>query len=243
MTCVSPPELGESELLAYLDGEADRRVTEHLEGCPHCRERAERLARLQDHLTGQLYRSSCPPPIEVGEYHLGILPPDRASAVAQHLAECPHCRRERVQLADFMGALAPDLEFSPAERINVLIARLIRGPAGAGISLAPAWIPVPAGLRGEEGGPFLYQAGDVQIAIEIQDDADRPEHKALLGLVTGIDAGGSQVSLWQADKLVRRVGVDEVGNFYVAGLAGGSYELFLNSPELELEFHVQELHV
>jgi anti-sigma factor RsiW len=243
MTCVSPPELGESELLAYLDGEADRRVTEHLEGCPYCRERAERLARLQYHLTGRLYRSSCPPPIEIGEYHLGLLPPDRASAVAQHLLDCPHCRRERAQLADFMESLAPDLEFSPAERVKVLVARLVGGPAEAGAPQPPVLVPVPVGLRGEEGGPFLYQAGDVQIAIEIQEDADRPEHRALLGLVTGIDAGGSQVSLWQADKLVRTVEVDEAGNFYVAGLAGGSYELFLTSPELEVEVHVQELPV
>jgi anti-sigma factor RsiW len=101
MACVSPPEPADRDLLAYIDGEPDDRVAVHLEQCPHCRERAQHLARLQDILTAHLYRFNCPPPATLGEYHLGVLPGDRAAAVTQHLAECPRCGSEIAQLKDY----------------------------------------------------------------------------------------------------------------------------------------------
>ena len=243
VTCVAPPQLDDRELLAYLDSEANRQVAGHLEQCPFCRERAKRLARFQDRLTTQLYRSLCPAPTELGEYHLGILPYDQAAAVEQHLAECTHCSREHAQLKEYLAALAPDLGSSTLERIRVLVAKLIRAPGEARVPMAPALAPVHAGLRGKEEGPFLYQAGETQIAIEIQDSINRQDHRTLLGLITGIDAGGSKVYLWLTEELVGTVLVDEAGNFHFAGLAGGSYELILSSAELKLEVHIRELQI
>ena len=87
MDCITSPEPNDWELLAYIDGEVDGQVLAHLEQCPHCRERARRLTRLQDRLRARLYRVTCPSPAALGEYHLGILPPDQAAAVARHLEE------------------------------------------------------------------------------------------------------------------------------------------------------------
>jgi hypothetical protein len=245
MACVSPPELNDRELLTYIDGEADQQVVAHLERCPHCREKAHRLTRLQDRLTTRLYRFTCPSPVELGEYHVGLLPRDQAAAVAQHLAECPHCTREVAQLKDYLAELAPALEPSPLERIKerarVLVARLVNGGLEAGLLGQPALAPAYAGVRGEEREPTLYQADEVQVAIEIQEDAEQPDRKILLGLVIGTEPSGVKAHLWQAEQHVAVVSVDELGNFVIPDLAPGSYELILSGPEIEI--HIQDLQV
>jgi hypothetical protein len=245
MTCVSPPELSDRELLAYIDGEADHQVVAHLERCPHCRQKSHHLARLQDCLTAQLYRITCPSAVELGEYHLGTLPHDQAAAVARHLAECPHCTREVAQLRDYLTELAPALELSPLERVKeqvrVLVARLVNGGLEAGLLGQPALAPAYAGVRGEEGEPYLYQADDVQIAIEVQDDAERPDRKVILGLVMGTEPDKVKAHLWQADQRVAVAPVDELGNFVIPDLVAGRYELILSGPEIEI--HIQDLQV
>jgi hypothetical protein len=109
MLCVWPPELDGRELLTYVDGEADLPVVAHLERCQYCREKAHRLARVQERLIDRLYRLTCPTPAELGEYHLDLLPGDQASAVNTHLTDCPHCSQEFGQLKDYLTELTPDV--------------------------------------------------------------------------------------------------------------------------------------
>ena len=241
MTCMSPPELDDRVLLTYLDGEADQKVAAHLEQCSHCRERAQRLSRLQERMGAEMYRIDCPTPLELGEYHLGVLAGTQANVVARHLDDCPHCSREVSQLKTYLGDLSADLEFSLAERIRVLVAKLVRTGGQTDPMGAPAMAPAFAGLRGEEDGPRLYQAGEAQVAIEIQDDAMRGDRKTLLGLVTGMDTSELVAHLWLADRHVGEVPVDELGNLVIPDLAPGSYELILSGPEVEL--HIRDLDV
>ncbi|MFQ5856036.1 MAG: hypothetical protein ACE5LU_10370 [Anaerolineae bacterium] len=242
MTCTSPPELDDIQLLTYVDSEADQQVVAHIDRCPHCREKARRLARLQDRLTARLFRVTCPSPEELGEYHLQVLPSERADAVARHLAECPHCTHEVVQLKAYLRELAPTLEPSRLgqvkERARVLIAQLVSGGEGGALPLAP----VPAGIRGEEEGPYIYQAGDVQIAIEVQDDTDQPHRRVILGLVTGTeDTRVLEAHLWQADQSLVTVPVDDLGNFVIPHLVRGDHELIISGPDMEI--HIQSLEV
>ena len=233
MACVSLPELKDWELLTYIDGEADQRVVAHVERCAYCREKAHRLARFQHRLTAQLYRLTCPSSMKLGEYDLDLLPRDQAAVVARHLAECPHCTREVAQLRDYLTDMAPTLELGPLERVReqvkVLVARLVSGGPGGRPLKRPALAPAYAGVRGEEEGPYVYQAGDVQIAIGVQ------------GLVIGTEAGVVKAHLWQADQRVAAVPADELGNFVIPNLASGTYELILSGPEVEI--HVPELQV
>jgi hypothetical protein len=246
MTCVSPPELADRDLLAYLDGEADDQVIAHLEGCPHCRERARRLARLQDCLTAQLYRFDCLSPIELGEYQLGTLPVEQMAAVTQHLAECPRCAQEVDQLGDYLADLAQDLELSPLERtkerVRVLVARLVSGGLGDDLMRQPAMTPAYASVRGEEGEPLFYEADEIQVVLDVQGDPDQPDHKTILGLVIGLDDPASaEVHLWGADQHLATVPVDETGNFVFPNLAPGRYELILGGTEMEI--HIQDLEI
>lgn len=243
MTCISLPPLEETELLTYLDDEADPHVVDHVERCSHCHERAENLARLQNRLTAQLFRVTCPLPEELGEYHFELLPNERSAGVAQHLEHCPHCRQELAQLESFLADVpAPMPELGRLarvrERVEVLIARLLEGGMGAGPDLAP----VPAGIRGDEAGPLIYQAGDVEVTLEIQEDAEQPDRKTILGLITGLeDFGDLEIHVWQADEPLTTTDVDELGNFILPNLAPDTYDLIVSGPEIEI--HIQNLEV
>lgn len=243
MTCVSPPELNGRDLLTYIDGEADEQVTAHLERCPHCREKAQRLARLQGCLTAQLYRITCPSPEELGGYHLGMMPNDQAKAIAQHLGECPHCVHEIAQLKEYLADLAPVLKPGRLERVRkkarVLVAQLVRGGGQIGQPRAPALTPIYASVRGETKEPHSYQAEDIHVMVEIQDDAEQPGRKVILGLVIGMEPGKVEAHLWQDDRFIAVFPVDELGNFVIPGLVPGNYELILSGPEVEI--HIQEL--
>lgn len=242
MTCISPPSLDETTLLMYLDDEASRQIVEHIEKCPHCRQRAERLARMENHLRANLFRVTCPTSVELGEYHLGMLTHDRTAVVEKHLDVCSHCRQELQQLEDYMADLAPTLEpdrlAQVKERIKVLIANLVDG----GAVPEPGFAPVPMGIRGNETGPRVYEAGDVEVMLEIQEDAEQPDRKTILGLITGLDDFEDiQVHVWQADEPLTTTDVDELGNFIIPNLAPDTYDLIVSGPEIEI--HIQNLEV
>jgi hypothetical protein len=243
MACVSPPELDDRTLLIYLDGQASADITAHIERCSYCRERAHRLAQLEGRLTTQLYRVTCPSPHELGEYHLDVLPDAQMDAIRQHLDECPHCRREVAQLEGYLAELAPTREPGPlqqvVERVRVVVARLAGGGSGGGW---PGQLAL-AGVRGDESDvPLVYQAGETQVIVEIETDAERPDRKTVLGLVIGPEPESLlQAHLWHASQRVATAPVDELGNFVLPGLLPGAYELILAGPDLEI--HIQHVQV
>lgn len=241
MTCISPPELNDRQLLAFVDGEAGQEIVAHVEACPHCRQKARRLARLQNRLTAQLLRVTCPSPERLGEYHLGLLSRARSDAIAQHLAVCVRCADEVAQLAGYLEALTPSLELSRLEqvqdRVSVLIGRLtVAGEPYGGLT------PALAGIRGTDEAPLLYQADGVQLIVDVQEDADQPERRAIFGLVAGVDdAAGLEAHLWRQDRPITTAPVDELGNFVISGLERGHYDLIISGPAVEL--HVRALEI
>jgi hypothetical protein len=174
-----------------------------------------------------------------------MLPQDQTAAVGQHLTECLHCTREVAQLKDYLVELTPTQEFRPLEqikqRVNVLVARLANGGSRTGLLVQPALAPTYAGVRGGKEEPYLYQVDDVQIAVEVQDDAEKPGRWVILGLVIGMEPAGLEAHLWQAEQRVATVTVDELGNFVIPDLAPRNYELILSGPEIEI--HIQELEI
>lgn len=236
MVCLSPPELPDKDLLAYLDGEAGQSVVAHLERCAHCRERARQLAQFQSRLTANLYRLACPSPTELGEHHMDLLPEQQKASVAQHLSECPHCSREITELEAYLEQLTPDVALSRVERVKARIAQLV---GAVGSPRDSGW-PAYAGIRGEDEGPYVYEAGPAQITIEIQEQSERADH-VILGLITGVEPDSLQIYVWRGEERIARVPVDELGNFVISGLSSGTYQLIITG--LEEEIHVQSLEV
>ncbi len=241
MTCISPPELEDAQLLRFIDGQAGAAVKSHLDRCAACRRRAEELATLQKHLGARLDRLTCPSSVELGEYHLGLLPADGAEAVRRHLAECVRCSGELAQLGDYLKQVGPDLDVSFGEQVKVLVARLADSLGGLGLSGAPAWQPALAGVRGDVSGPRLYQAEDLQVSVEAQADPQVAGRRQLLGLLLGAEGGPWQAQLQHDAGPAATQPIDELGNFIFSDLVPGNYELVLTGPGVEL--HVTTLDV
>ena len=239
MKCITSPALDDTQIISYVEGEADDAVMAHMRECAYCSERANRWTLLQHGLREQLYRVTCPTPMELGDYHLGFLPDSQKLVVAQHVRECPLCRREVAHLQEFLAELSPEPSF--LESIKVFVASLVSGPGmdqdHPELSSAPAF----TGLRGEGEEPFIYQAGQIRIMIEVQDDVEQMGLKILLGLVTGLETNEFTIQVSQGDQVITTTSVDEIGNFIIPHLSPGHYKLILTGPNMEI--HIQSLPV
>jgi hypothetical protein len=235
MTCAAPPELEEGQLIAAVEGEASATVSAHLAMCAHCRARADAQAALYSGLRARLYRLDCPPAEELSELRLGLLAGEPRMRLESHISHCPHCRRELAQLDDYLDSLAAELEPSLAERVKVLIARLVRGGGGPILGLAPA------GVRGDDDRALVYEAGEIQLALEILPSANTPGYCELLGLISGGDTAGMRVELLREGLPAGAAEVDPAGNVVIDNLPPGTYELTLRGPGLEVQ--VRDLRI
>lgn len=236
MACISPPELRDSDLLAYLDERSSDDVARHLDRCEHCRENLRRLAAEENRLTALLYRSLCPPSETLGEFHLNMLSGEAAAIVREHVDTCPHCTSELAQLSTFMGALESELDFGVIEQVKVLVARLLSG-GGASGQMTPAL----AGLRGEaDAGAYVYEAGDAQIVLHVQDD-EQTGRKKVLGFISGVDADGAEVILTQEADRIASTTIDDLNNFVVFGVTPGTYGIEILTGDVEI--HIQGVTV
>ncbi len=234
MGCQCNETIDDARLLAYLDGEPDPALQAQLTDCPECQARLAQLAREQDSLTKGVRWAACPTVLELGEYVLGLLSPERRQAVAAHIVDCHRCTDAVAQIRAFLNADAVE-GVAPAvgvvERVRVLVAELFT--PGPTLSLA--------GLRGTVGDTLTYKADDVQISLDIAADPGQPGKRSLLGLVIGADQSGLEVELWRGDTLAAMTTVDDTGNFSLDGLTPGRYSLALSA--MNLEVHVEALDV
>lgn len=246
MACVRSPKLNDSELLAYLAGDATPSTTAHLAECTLCRQQAEVLAAQEKQLTTSLYRSQCPSPLTLSEYQIGFLSAAETRVIDLHLQHCPHCRHELQILTNYLEAVAPTLEIEPSptlwERSRTLVTRLVEELPNLGmfngLSTGNAW--AAAGLRGAMGTQLVYAADEVQVVIEVQPDLQHPAQRMLLGLLLGLETPQTVTAqLWHTDQPVATALVDELGNFILADLAPGIYDLVLCDDKTEV--HVQAL--
>jgi hypothetical protein len=222
MTCISPPALEDRQLLAYLDGEASEEIASHIEACGDCRERAQALAQQQNALQAWLFRLSCPPSEELGDYQLGLLPSERRAFIAQHLHECPHCSREIALLRDFLREPESPFLSDAWGPVKVLIARLSGGiDDAAGRSL-------PVALRGDDEGPITLEADGILIVLDL-----RPAIRGgwtVQGQVASEDQDrwtGARVVLHQAGEIHLETVIDGLGAFQ-----------FVEVPPLPAELHL-----
>jgi hypothetical protein len=195
------------------------------------------MAHIDDSLKAALYRITCPDSATLGNFHLELLAKDETAKIADHLAICPHCTQELSQLEVFLAETAVSLQSSTVDRIKIWIAKRIPSGGGAGGMLGtPAFA-----VRGNDSGPLMYEAGDAQLTLEIQDDPEHPGRKSILGLVLGIETNDVEVKLLREGEVVTAVTLDLIGNFTISNLASGNYELIISGPSIEI--HLLELPI
>lgn len=186
------------------------------------------MANIDAKITQTLYRITCPDSTELGEYHLGLVPVPQRGIISQHLADCPHCLHELSQLHHFMSDVAADLDYSLVERIKIWVAQKLPSFEGDMMG-SPAFA-----VRGDDNGPLMYEAGEAQLTLEIQDNPQQLGQKSIIGLVLGIDATAWQTQVWQNGKLLDAVPVDTLGNFILNDLPSGGYKLIVAGPATEI---------
>lgn len=226
MNCISPPQLEDRQLLAALDGEGGASVAAHLEACPSCRARRDLLASQQGWLEARLFRGDCPSTIELGDYHLGLLPVARSVAIARHVIECPHCTREVAELRAYLVPLAPPQGDGLLEDLKVLVARWLGAPKEGGLAA-----PGLAVLRGGAPGPLTLEADGILLLLDIQ--PGEAGALQLLGQVAAPDQDrwtGAAVELRRDGGLQGQAAVDDLGAFRLSGLSPGLVDLQLLPP-------------
>jgi hypothetical protein len=232
MNCVSPPELDDRQLLAYLDDhEANQETALHLKDCPYCNKRTEALMRLQNRLATRLHRLTCPSPMELGEYYLRTMPDAQKLIIAQHLRECRHCEEEFAQLTIFLSDLSPDTDKSFPGQVKVIIARLIGGQADTSPQGIPSSTPAFTALRGEGKGPLIFEADDIVISLDVQPSSKR--QVSILGQVAADDQDqwtGALVELQQVDAPPLTASLDDLGAFRLEAVRPGFIQIKITSP-------------
>jgi len=212
--------LSDGQLLAYLDHpEANQEIGLHLTQCSHCRQKAETLERFQKTLTAQLYRINCPSSLELGEYHLRMLPASQMLVISQHVRECLHCASEVAELESFLDDQVPNPEDSLLGRAKVLVARLV---GGGELTFTPS----PAALRGEGKGPITFAAEGIIIILDIQPTTEGRAN--ILGQVAADhqdDWTGALVELRRDSLLQISTTVDDLGAFQCERVTPGQQEL------------------
>ena len=117
MRCIIPPQLSDDDLSAVLDGLVDDQIQKHLEACPACAARLQRMEQLDLSLQQQLKRFECPTTLQLGDYHLHMLEPEAIKKIEQHLEICPLCRNELTMLVQFLDDSAPVTEAQKTAQI------------------------------------------------------------------------------------------------------------------------------
>lgn len=222
--CTAPGAVSADDLLAYVRGEAQQAIGEHVQRCEACRARGAEYAEAERALAGAFFRRSCPPSITIGEYALGALPGDEAGAVAQHLFECPHCAEERRGFSSFLAERDdPELREGVVART---LRRLFARPLGPPMVAAGA-------LRGDEdGGTTSFAIEGYQLIVGVQRPA-RGSGRVVVGLLQqGFEeAAGISAHLFSGEHLLQSATVDDLGNFILDNVQSGEYRLELGLPD------------
>ncbi|MEZ4661071.1 MAG: hypothetical protein R2911_26260 [Caldilineaceae bacterium] len=127
--------IDDSQLLAYVEGDAEPDVVAQIEQDPHCQARLRELTKVQDTLRQTLFSIRKPTTQEIGEYHLGLLADEEAKFVEAYLKQHPHLARQEAILQEFLAAVDRDTVHSRTvsqaprlgQKIQVLIAELLQG--------------------------------------------------------------------------------------------------------------------
>ena len=236
MKCITSPALDDTQIVSYIEGEADGSIVAHINKCPFCSERAGRWALLQNRLKKQLYRFDCPTSMDLGEYHLGLLPAPKVLLVAKHLRDCSLCRHEVAELENFLEDPAQEVSLLGAAK--VLIARLINGLAESGMQDKNGFSPAVPVLRGNTKGPLTFKADSVVIILDIQPSDEGKVN--ILGQVAA-DSTDDQ-DQWTGALVEIRLGshlefsstLDDLGSFQAEGLVPGTKELRITSQNKSL---------
>ena len=224
LTCIAPEKIESGDLMAYVEGTAETAVVHHILHCTHCQEEVAALRKADLLLAHQLYREDCPEAMVLLEYEVGFLAEAEKTAVAAHLAICPHCTQELSMLAieeapAVVAAPAPTL-LDKLRGVGHQILEAVRLPSTPQFDLA---------VRGQQEIGQIYQAGDFQLMIGQQSDGPFAEgvdvEGQVVNTITGEPIGAGLVRLQSDEHPAAETELDPFGYFEFEEMAAGDYVL------------------
>jgi hypothetical protein len=260
MECSEPGTIHDEELLAYLAGERVRPVVEqHLGQCQRCSAQLAEYRRIERTLVSKLYRWDCPSNLTLGEYQLGLLDQEHATAVKLHLSQCVLCAAEVATLTEFLANDPMLIERAPVSRVSVRPSSLnnhlptaqeVKGVLDNLVDrsreqvrrIKATLLPPQPRLAYQRNvaqssvWPRRYTAEDISISIQVERGTGHREDLQLIGFVTrkgvALEAlEGVPVLLSSQFEAVYTQNIDELGNFVFSSITPATYTLELQFPE------------
>ena len=259
MECSKPGTIRDEDLLAYLAGERVRPdVEQHLGQCQHCSAQLAEYRRIERTLVNRLYRWDCPSNLTLGEYQLGILDREHATAVKLHLSQCVLCAAEVAALTEFLAndpmlverASVPRISVRPsslnnhlpaAQEVKGVLENLVGRSREQVRRIKATLLPPQPRLAYQRNvaqpltWPRRYMAEDISISIQVERGTGRREALQLIGFVTrkGVTLEALQgvpVLLSSQSETVYTQNIDELGNFVFSSISPATYTLELHFP-------------
>lgn len=221
------------ELDMLLGGDGTPEMEAALAGNPENQARLHQLQKDDKTLFAHLFRTECPTPLELGEWHLNLVDANRAQAIRSHLDICPHCEEELAAITAVVSK--PLFQDAPAMRGRSLLKRIIMklealvGDAAGQMAFAPA-------MRGNSWS-VCYAGGDYLLSLTRQQTISGG---ALIGSILANDLTG-HATLKQGRSVVYETQLTESATFSFDDITPGFYELVIATPDAELI--VPELHI
>lgn len=196
------------------------------------------LERFLAETLGNLER---PTLLTLAEYDLGLLSPEQTEAIRRHLEQHPHAAAQLNALRHLWqnyqpqtgAAPVPATTSSPLQAVKLWIVEKVT-------SFAMPGQPVPAGVRGQ--ADLVYQAGPVQVVLDVDDDPQQSGHKSLTGLLLSLPDGDWLVRLWpiENDEKEWETVVAPDHTFLFDGLPPDQYNLLIRNQD---ETAVAEIYI
>lgn len=211
VACSSPPEVTDEQISFYLDGDKDAAFIDHISRCPYCRNRLEAARQFDIRIKAALNRYDCPTPLELTNYHMGLLNSHRSREIERHLTICIACGAELEALEAFMNN-DDRMEQQAVQRPVIQtsmhpyqVATVVRVEAGA--------------MRGRRGNRIkkVRVTVDEGLSISLEFRQSAPDYLLIGELIAEEDTlaqwEGATVFAHQGSNLLAAASVDDLGYF------------------------------
>ncbi len=212
------------------------------------------MGSTETRLKAILFRSDCPSNMELGDYELGLLSSQRREELDSHMAVCPHCQADLVQMRQFMAIPAIGIESAKSdgeqkspllERIKVIFVDLLSPSAGMQrpASLQPVFRGAENNMRTR-----VIETDTYVISISAIEDKTSYPKQQIIGNVMPLSDDDETfqhwtASLWRSGALVTSTPLADDSYFIFEDVQPIEmpHELILSGPEVEI--HLQNLQI
>lgn len=238
-SCIDPRLIKEGDLIAYVDGEAEGWLREHVDCCPTCASKVTQLRKASQGLLEHIYRASCPEPERWGQYHFNFLSSQEELVMAAHLRTCLHCTQELQTLTTLFPLEPEDSLIEMVKRLFQDTVKVIETSLMPSRRLRPARVRKRARQRDTQ----TYHADGLNVLLDFQPLTREKESGRLLGSVLLNEIGrDSQAWLFEEGKRPFSTPIDDRGTFIFEKIRHGHYDLALEMEKQAILLREVMLH-